>query len=84
MYLLNYWLCCSALGFVSILYAITQIVTEISDPVVVASPIGKSVVGKSFDARYTPGTRAHTIAIRLCRNDNSDLPQAQKYPLKLK
>lgn len=58
--------------------AITQTITDTRDPVAVASPIGNSVVGKSFEVRYTPGTRTNKIAMMLCRNDNPDFPQAQK------
>lgn len=45
--------------------AIRQIMTEISDPEAVASPIGNSVVGNIFEVRYTPGIRMSRIAERL-------------------
>lgn len=58
--------------------------TEISEPNAVASPIGKSVSGKSLEAKYAPGMRMSKREIMLCRNDSSDRPRAQKYPLKQK
>ena len=64
--------------------AMRQIITDTREPVAVASPIGNNVSGNIFDVRYTPGTRTKTIAVILCMKDNSDLPHAQKYPLKLK
>ena len=70
--------------FCNITYAITQIMTDSKDPVAVASPIGYNVAGKSFDIKKAPGTRTSEIAMMLCKNDSPDLPQAQKYPLKLK
>ena len=64
--------------------AITHIITERSEPVAVASPIGNRVAGNSLEVRYTPGTRTSVMAMILCRKDSSDRPHAQKYPLKLK
>ena len=64
--------------------AVIQIITDTNEPNEVASPIGRSVVPKSFDIRYAPGILASTIADILCTNEIHDLPQAQKYPLKLK
>lgn len=61
-----------------------QMNTESTDPAAVASPIGKSVVGKRAEVTYAPGMRTRERARILCRNDNPDLPHAQKYPLKLK
>ena len=61
-----------------------QITTDTKDPVVVASPIGKSVSANRFDARYASGILAHKIAIRLWTKEIQDAPQAQKYPLKQK
>ena len=61
-----------------------HMITETREPAAVARPIGNSVPGNIFEARYTPGTRMKAIAIILCINESSDLPQAQKYPLKLK
>ena len=58
--------------------AAMHIHTEISDPKAVAIPIGKRVAGKSFEARYTPGTRISSIAVILWKNDIPDLPTAQK------
>ena len=58
--------------------------TESTDSAAVASPIGKSVVGKRAEVTYAPGMRTRERARILCRNDNPDLPHAQKYPLKLK
>ena len=55
-----------------------HIITENSDPEAVASPIGKSVVGKSSVVRYTKGILMKAIARILCINDNIDLFIAQK------
>lgn len=55
-----------------------HITTETTDPEAVASPIGNSVVGKSFEVRKTPGIRISVIAMILCRNEMPDLPAAQK------
>ena len=44
--------------FRRIINAITQMTTENKDPAAVASPIGRSVVEKSADIRYAPGTPA--------------------------
>ena len=52
--------------FRRIINAITQMTTENKDPAAVASPIGRSVVEKSADIRYAPGTRINTIARMLC------------------
>ena len=51
---------------------------ETSDPAALASPMGKSVWGKKWDARYAPGTRASRMDRKLCRNESSDRPMAQK------
>ena len=72
------------LCFLSSAKAMMQIITDSSEPAAVASPIGKSVSGKSFEVRYTPGMRTSAIAEMLWMNDISDRPQAQKYPLKQK
>lgn len=64
--------------------AITHMMTDTREPAAVASPIGKSVAGKSLEVKYTPGTRTSATAMMLCMNDSPDFPQAQKYPLKLK
>lgn len=64
--------------------AITHIITEITEPDAVASPIGNNVAGNIFDVKYTPGTRISAIAIILCKNEIPDFPIAQKYPLKQK
>ena len=64
-------------------YAINNKIDS-SEPAAVASPMGKSVSGKSFEVRYTPGMRTSAIAEMLWINDISERPQAQKYPLKQK
>ena len=46
-------------------YAVTQIRTDKKEPAAVAKPMGKRVVGKSWEVRYTPGTRTSTMAISL-------------------
>ena len=60
-----------------------QMITESIDPPAVASPIGNRLI-KAFEVIYTPGILTSKIDVRLCMKDNSDRPQAQKYPLKLK
>lgn len=62
----------------------TQIMADKSEPLAVARPIGNRVVGNNTDATYAPGTLRVTVAIRLCIKEISDLPKAQKKPLKLK
>ena len=64
--------------------AITQMITETSEPVAVAIPIGRRVFGNILDVMYTPGILIRTMAVILCKKESSDLSQAQKYPLKLK
>lgn len=59
-------------------------ITDNSDPQAVAIPIGNKLAGNSLDVRYTPGILTSKIEVMLCRKENSDLPYAQKYPLKLK
>ncbi len=46
-------------------YAVTQIRTDRKEPAAVAKPMGKRVVGKNCEVRYTPGTRTSTMAISL-------------------
>lgn len=58
--------------------------TEMTDPDEVASPIGNKLSGNSVEVRYTPGIRISIIAMILCKKESSDLPMAQKYPLKQK
>lgn len=58
--------------------ATIQIIADSSEPAAVANPIGYSVVGKSFEVKYTPGIRTSTIAMILCKKEISDFWQAQK------
>ena len=51
-----------------------QMSAEMSDPAGAARPIGYRVSGNSFDARYAPGIRAHTIDMALWMNDHIDIP----------
>ena len=72
---------CYAIFFsflVRIKNAITQMITDNREPVAVASPIGNSVVGNSFDVRYTPGTRTNEMAIILWMKERIDFWHAQK------
>ena len=64
-------------------YAMRQIITDSIDPPAVAIPIGNKLA-KAFEVMYTPGILTSRIDARLCMKDNSERPQAQKYPLKLK
>lgn len=59
-------------------YATTQIVTDTSDPITVASPIGNRLSGNHLAVSAAPGTRASATAAMLCTNDSIDLPHAQK------
>ena len=61
-----------------IINAIKQIKTESKEPAAVANPIGNSVAGNSIDVKYAPGMRTNIMAKILCKNYNSDFPQAQK------
>ena len=58
--------------------AVTHIITDISEPAAVASPIGKSVDSNIREVRYAPGMRTNIIAIILCKNDSPDFERAQK------
>ena len=66
------------------IYAAAQMITDMIDPVVVASPIGNSVSAKVTEAQYAMGIRASTMAATLCAKEIPALPHAQKYPLKQK
>ena len=66
-----------------IVNATTQMIAESREPAAVASPIGNKVSGNKVEVRYTPGILTSVIAMILCKNEMPDLPQAQKYPLKL-
>lgn len=61
-----------------------QIITDSSEPIGAAIPIGKSVSAYISDARYESGIRARMIEMVLCMNEMPDSPNAQKYPLKQK
>ena len=49
-------------------------ITDSNEPAGAASPIGKSVVGKYFDAKKAPGTRTNTMDNTLCKNEIPDKP----------
>lgn len=66
------------------IYAETHMITDNSDPIDEASPMGKSVSVKYFEARYESGILAAKIDMLLCMNEIPDLFIAQKYPLKQK
>ena len=55
-----------------------QMIADRSDPAGAARPIGYRVSGKSFDARYAPGIRTHTMDTALCTNDQIDIPMQLK------
>lgn len=61
-----------------------QMRMDTNEPVAVAKPMGNKVRGYQREARYTRGIRAVTMETTLCRNEISERPQAQKYPLKQK
>ena len=61
-----------------------QMMMETTEPVAVARPIGRSVIGNIVEARYASGMRAHVIEMTLWMNEISERPYAQKYPLKQK
>ena len=62
----------------SIAKAMRHTATDSSEPPAVAKPMGNSVVGKSYEVKYAPGTRTSVTARMLCKNDIPDLPMAQK------
>ena len=53
-------------------------ITDSNEPAAVANPMGRRLMGNSFDIKYAPGIRTSTMDTILCKKDNSDLPQAQK------
>lgn len=55
--------------FETIKYAITQMITERSEPSGAASPIGKSVCANILDIRYETGIRTKITDKTLCKNE---------------
>ena len=52
----------------------TQTMTDKTDPIGAAHPIGKSESVKYTEAKYARGILTNRIEIALCRNDRFDRP----------
>ena len=80
----TYFVSIKAIFFLQTKKAATQIIAESAEPSGAAMPMGKSVWGYSFAARYAPGILTQMIEITLWIKEMIDFPIAQKYPLKEK